>query len=101
MSSDAAFVDKAAEIPETNINAEREDAMAEKSEATGEIPKRKFLLHVINLYWLVTEEVDGLKDTIGGGQILDGSEGYTRSSNRDVKPMQQEQAVDAAVDSLE
>jgi len=50
MSSDAAFVDKAAEIPETNINAEREDAMAEKSEATGEIPKRKFLLHVINLY---------------------------------------------------
>ena len=47
------------------------------------------------------EEVEGLKDSIGGGQVLDDSEGYTRSSNKDANPMQQEQAVDAAVDSLE
>ena len=48
-----------------------------------------------------TEEVEGLKDGLGGGDVLDDSQGYTRSSNKDVKPMQQEEAVDAAVDNLE
>ena len=47
------------------------------------------------------EEVEGLKDTIGGGQVLNDSEGYTRSTNKDNKPMQQEEAVDAAVNGLE
>jgi hypothetical protein len=41
MSSDDAFVNKAeAEMPETNLNVEKEDAMAEQSEATGEVSKR-------------------------------------------------------------
>ncbi|CAD6566800.1 MAG: hypothetical protein TREMPRED_002966 [Tremellales sp. Tagirdzhanova-0007] len=86
MSSDAAFVDKQADIPETNLNPEKEDAITAESDATGQVSQ---------------QEVSGLKDTIGGGQVLNDSEGYTRSSNKDVKPMQQEQAVDAAVDQLE
>lgn len=39
MSSNDNFVDSAAEVPETNINAEKEDRLAEESEATGKIPK--------------------------------------------------------------
>ena len=41
MSSDQSFVDNKAEIPETNINVEKEDAMAEQSEATGQVSKRQ------------------------------------------------------------
>jgi len=44
--------------------------------------------------------VEGLKDTIGGGQILDDSEGYTRASNKNAKPMQQEEKIDAAIDNM-
>ena len=40
MSSDEEFVSASdAAVPETNINAEKEDQLAEKSEQTGEIPK--------------------------------------------------------------
>lgn len=84
--SDQEFIDNQAEIPETNLDAAKEDQMAEESEATGVVSQ---------------QEVEGLKDSIGGGEVLDDSEGYTRSSNKDANPMQQEQAVDAAVDSLE
>lgn len=45
------------------------------------------------------DEVEGLKDTIGGGQILDESEGYTRSSNKDVHPMKGEEELDAKIDA--
>ena len=49
----------------------------------------------------VAEEVDGLKDNIGGGKVLDDSVGYTRSSNKDADPLKAEKDVDAAVDALE
>ncbi|ORY30586.1 hypothetical protein BCR39DRAFT_558578 [Naematelia encephala] len=82
MSSDEAFVSKLeADAPETNLDTAKEDRIAADSEAT--------------------EEVEGLKDSLGGGQVLDDSEGYTRSSNKDSKPLQQEQDVDAAIDALE
>ncbi|KAK4688369.1 hypothetical protein P7C73_g1742, partial [Tremellales sp. Uapishka_1] len=84
--TDSSFVDKAAEIPETNIDADKEDRLAEESEATGKISK---------------DEVEGLKDSIGGGEVLDDSEGYTRSSNADNNPMKQENEIDAAIDGLE
>ncbi|WVQ65314.1 hypothetical protein V866_003427 [Kwoniella sp. B9012] len=87
MSSDEAFVSTAdANVPETNLNVAAEDRAAEESEATGRISK---------------EEVEGLKDTIGGGEVLDDSEGYTRSSNKDVSALKQEDEVDAAVADLE
>ncbi|WWC62830.1 uncharacterized protein I303_105428 [Kwoniella dejecticola CBS 10117] len=73
-------------IPETAQNVELEDRRQEESEATGTVSK---------------EEVEGLKDTIGGGEVLDDSEGYTRSSNKDVSAMKQEDEVDAAVADLE
>jgi hypothetical protein len=47
------------------------------------------------------EEAEGLKDSIGGGQILDDSEGYTRSSNKDQKAMQGEEELDKKIDALE
>lgn len=40
--SDKAFVDNKAEIPETNLNADREDELTAKSEQTGEVSKRMF-----------------------------------------------------------
>ncbi|WVW84934.1 hypothetical protein I302_106970 [Kwoniella bestiolae CBS 10118] len=87
MSSDEAFVSAAdANAPETNQNVALEDRRVEESEATGKISK---------------DEVEGLKDTIGGGQVLDDSEGYTRSSNKDVSALKQEDEVDAAVADLE
>ncbi|WWD18698.1 hypothetical protein CI109_103152 [Kwoniella shandongensis] len=70
--SDSNFVDNKADIAETNIDASREDRLAEESEATGKISK-----------------------------ALDDSEGYTRSSNKDANPLKAEQDVDAAVDNLE
>jgi hypothetical protein len=45
--------------------------------------------------------VEDLKDSIGGGQVLDDSEGYTRSSNQDVDPLKQEKEIDAKVGDLE
>jgi hypothetical protein len=51
------------------------------------------------LFTDIADEVNGLKDTIGGGEILDDSEGYTRSSNKDVDPLKQEKELDAAVDA--
>lgn len=50
---------------------------------------------------LRTEEVEALKDDLGGGEVLDESEGHTRSSNKDSHPMQAEEDVDKAVDALE
>lgn len=44
-------------------------------------------------------EVDGLKDAIGGGKILDDSEGYTRSTNKDVHALQGDEELDAKVDA--
>ena len=40
MSSDQGFVDNRGEVAETNLNVEQEDAMAEQSEATGEVSQR-------------------------------------------------------------
>lgn len=48
--SDAAFVDKQAEIPETNINVEQEDAMAEKSDATGQVSQRQSSFLCVTLF---------------------------------------------------
>ena len=45
------------------------------------------------------DEVEGLKDSIGGGEVLDDSEGYTRSSNKDAHPMKAEEELDAKVDA--
>lgn len=45
------------------------------------------------------DEVEGLKDTIGGGEVLDESEGYTRSSNKDAHPMKGEEELDAKIDA--
>lgn len=46
------------------------------------------------------DEVDGLKDTIGGGAVLDDSEGYTRSSNKEATNAQQaEDELDAKVEA--
>jgi hypothetical protein len=91
------FVNKNEEIPETNLDVEKEDRLAEESEVTGKISrgelKECFPPNQV-------DEVEGLKDSIGGGQILDDSEGYTRSSNKDVNAMKQEQEVDEAVDSI-
>nr|XP_031864429.1 uncharacterized protein CI109_000343 [Kwoniella shandongensis]KAA5531501.1 hypothetical protein CI109_000343 [Kwoniella shandongensis] len=84
--SDSNFVDNKADIAETNIDASREDRLAEESEATGKISK---------------DEVAGLKDSLSEGEALDDSEGYTRSSNKDANPLKAEQDVDAAVDNLE
>jgi hypothetical protein len=50
---------------------------------------------------LILDEVKGLKDSIGGGEVLDDSEGYTRSSNKDSHPMEADAKVDAAVADLE
>ncbi|RXK40074.1 hypothetical protein M231_02714 [Tremella mesenterica] len=86
MSSEAGFVDTQANISQSNVNATREDQVAEDSEITGTISK---------------DEVEGLKDSLGGGQTLDDSEGYTRSSNQNNDAMQQEREIDAAVDELE
>ena len=41
MSSDAAFVDKQADIPETNLNPEKEDAITAESDATGQVSQRE------------------------------------------------------------
>jgi hypothetical protein len=40
-----------------------------------------------------------LKDSIGGGEVLDESEGYTRSSNKDAHPMKGEEELDAKIDA--
>jgi hypothetical protein len=45
------------------------------------------------------DEVEGLKDSIGGGEVLDESEGYTRSSNKDAHPMKGEEELDAKIDA--
>lgn len=47
----------------------------------------------------ISDEVEGLKDSIGGGEVLDDSEGYTRSSNKDAHPMKAEEDLDAKVDA--
>jgi hypothetical protein len=47
----------------------------------------------------LADEVEGLKDTIGGGEVLDESEGYTRSSNKDAHPMKGEEELDAKIDA--
>ncbi|WRT68012.1 uncharacterized protein IL334_004987 [Kwoniella shivajii] len=88
MSSDEAFVTdrEQAELGQTGQNVEAEDKAVEQSEATGTISQ---------------DEVKGLKDSIGGGEVLDDSEGYTRSSNKDSSAMKQEDEVDAAVADLE
>jgi hypothetical protein len=96
MSSAEGIVDK--EVPETNIDAEKEDQLAEESERTGVIPQGE---STCSNTADDIEEVEGLKDSIGGGQVLDDSEGYTRSSNKDNNAYKQEQEVDAAVDKLE
>jgi len=69
---------------ETNVNADKEDKAAAQSEETGQVSK---------------DEVEGLKDTIGGGAVLDESEGYTRSSNKDAHPMKGEEDLDAKIDA--
>lgn len=43
----------------------------------------------------LTEEVEGLKDSIGGGETVDER---TRSSNSEVNAYKQEEALDKAVD---
>ncbi|WWC88436.1 uncharacterized protein L201_003347 [Kwoniella dendrophila CBS 6074] len=83
---DKAFVTSQTNIAETAQNVSAEDRRTEESEATGRIPK---------------EEVEGLKDSIGGGEVLDDKEGYTRSSNKDASAYKQEDEVDAAVADLE
>ena len=102
MSSEEAFVSESEQAVEyTNVDAAKEDRMAEESEATGKVSKGKQSSRTIFEQTLnITDEVEGLKDTIGGGEILDDSEGYTRASNKDVKPMQQEEEIDAAVGDL-
>ena len=40
--SEAAFVNKDENVPETNINPEKEDALAEQSDATGQVSKREY-----------------------------------------------------------
>lgn len=45
------------------------------------------------------DEVADLKDTIGGGEVLNESEGYTRSSNKDAHPMKGEEELDAKIDA--
>lgn len=45
--------------------------------------------------------MEGLKDSLGGGQVLDDSEGYTRSSNKNVDPLAADKKVDEAIDALE
>jgi len=86
MSSDNQFIDSNADVAETNLDVAQEDKAAEESEISRQVS---------------SQEVQGLKDEIGGGQVLDDGVGYTRSSNKDAKPMQQEEAVDAAIDNLE
>ncbi|ORX37195.1 hypothetical protein BD324DRAFT_650802 [Kockovaella imperatae] len=86
MSSDDQFIDKQEDIADTNLDVEKEDKQAEESEVTGKVS---------------SDEVEALKDDIGGGKVLDDSEGYTRSSNKDVNPMKQEQEIDQVVDNLE
>lgn len=99
MSSEELFVPKEdRNVPYSNVDADKEDKMAEESEATGQVSKGVFCSMSLDLWLIGTDEVEGLKDTIGGGQVLDDSEGYTRSSNKDVNPMKQEQELDAAVD---
>ena len=47
-----------------------------------------------------SDEVSGLKDDLGGGNVLDDSEGYTRSSNnKDVNYQEKEDSLDAAVEA--
>jgi len=86
MSSDDAFVNKQANINETNLDVAKEDRKAAESEVTGDVSK---------------QEVEGLKDELGGGKVLDDAEGYTRTSNKDVKAMKGDEELDAKVDSLE
>lgn len=102
MSSDDKFVSTESNIAETNLNPEKEDAIAAESEATGEVSKRMSTL-VSRLMTSLTklEEVEGLKDSIGGGKVLDESEGYTRSSNKDQHAMQSEEELDKKIDALE
>ena len=40
------------------------------------------------------DEVQGLKDELGGGGIVDDSQGYVRASNKDSSAIRQEAAVD-------
>ncbi|KAL7420707.1 hypothetical protein Q5752_004658 [Cryptotrichosporon argae] len=67
----------------TNQDVAREDRLAEESEATGRISQ---------------EEVSGLKDSIGGGEILDDSEGYTRNAGQK-NYAQADEELDAAVEA--
>ncbi|KAK8858807.1 hypothetical protein IAR55_003037 [Kwoniella newhampshirensis] len=97
--SDANFVDNQADIAETNIDASKEDRIAEESEATGKISQGMSSTSLATL--TIPDEVAGLKDSLSEGEALNDSEGYTRSSNQDAKPMQAEEEVDAAVDNLE
>jgi hypothetical protein len=48
--------------------------------------------------WLTSDEVEGLKDSIGGGEVLDESEGYTRSSNKTEGYEAKEQELDQKVE---
>jgi hypothetical protein len=47
MSSDDAFVTSKTDIAETNLNPEKEDAMAAESEATGQVSKRESILALL------------------------------------------------------
>lgn len=85
---------------ETNVDADKEDKAAAQSEETGQVSKG--IVPPFSYPWShadITDEVEGLKDTIGGGEVLDESEGYTRSSNKDVHPMKQEEELDAKIDA--
>jgi len=61
--------------------------------------KVRFLLSLELTRANPADEVEGLKDTIGGGEVLDESEGYTRSSNKDAHPMKGEEELDAKIDA--
>ncbi|WVR06550.1 hypothetical protein IAU60_003581 [Kwoniella sp. DSM 27419] len=80
------FVDNRAEIAETGQDVAAEDRRVEESETTGRISK---------------DEVNDLKDDLSANETLGDNEGYTRSSNKDVDAMKQENEVDAAVEDIE
>lgn len=103
---DQPFVSKGdrAEVAYADDNAAaKEDAAVAKSEETGKISKGELSAFRVSAWshgplLISSDEVEGLKDTIGGGAVLDDSEGYTRSSNKSGGYEQAEQELDSKVD---
>jgi hypothetical protein len=62
-------------------------------------PRVSFVLSDLFRTLTPADEVEGLKDSLSGGEALDESEGYTRSSNKDAHPMKGEEELDAKIDA--